>query len=83
MFAIPTAKALMVPADTGESSAHAAVNGEASCLRKCQNDQADAETSVILFAAVKLHTEVLPTGRRSQSCYYSSFVCCRLSDGHS
>lgn len=45
----------MVPADTGVgwgwgwggSSARAAVPGEASCLGKCQKDQADAETSVI------------------------------------
>lgn len=41
------AKALMVPADTGEGGGWGAVPGEASCLHKCQKDQADAETSVI------------------------------------
>lgn len=44
----------MVPAGGGGGSA------EASCLDKCQKDQADAETSVVSFAAVKFHTEVLP-----------------------
>lgn len=58
----------------------AAMPGEASCLGKRQKDQADAETSAVEFAAVKLQTEeeeeeVLPTGGRTPSCYYSSFLC--------
>lgn len=63
------------------SRVRAAVPDEASCLGKRQKDQADAETSAVAFAAVKLQTEeeeeeeVLPAGGRTLSCCYSSFLC--------